>query len=166
MIYKCSNWAQKTLWEDREIVLHAVQQNGLVLTEADEDFIYDMEVLQAAVKQNWTLPLNGNLLWLQRFKCLYCLRGSLCIRLGDKRRESFRTIRTVPLKCATAPISRHHLFGYSRFQMIPTCSESVKICNMSYVFKGSPGTWARRMQDHLLTYWHTHSIASRSQSVS
>ena len=56
------NWAQKTLWEDREIVLHAVQQNGLVLTEADEDFIYDMEVLQAAVKQNWTLPLNGNLL--------------------------------------------------------------------------------------------------------
>lgn len=62
MIYKCSNWAQKTLWEDREIVLHAVQQNGLVLTEADEDFIYDMEVLQAAVKQNWTLPLNGNLL--------------------------------------------------------------------------------------------------------
>lgn len=58
VIYKCSNWAQKTLWEDREIVLHAVQQNGLVLTEADEDFIYDVEVLQAAVKQNWTLLDN------------------------------------------------------------------------------------------------------------
>ena len=58
VIYKCSNWAQKSLWEDREVVMNAVQQNGLVLTEADEDFIYDMEVLQTAVKQNWTLQLD------------------------------------------------------------------------------------------------------------
>lgn len=58
VIYKCSNWAQKTLWEDRDIVLTAVQQNGLVLPEADEDFIFDKEVLHAAVRQNWKVMDN------------------------------------------------------------------------------------------------------------
>lgn len=39
-------------------MLTAVQQNGLVLPEADEDFIFDKEVLHAAVRQNWKVHLG------------------------------------------------------------------------------------------------------------
>jgi len=55
VIYKCSAYNQKSLLEDREIVLTCVAQNGLMLKDADESLQYDMEIVKAAVKENWTV---------------------------------------------------------------------------------------------------------------
>ena len=62
----------ETLHEDREIVLAAVQQNGFVLQEAHDDFIYDKEVMHAAVKQNWKVQLGYKVLATKHLNDIKC----------------------------------------------------------------------------------------------
>ena len=49
--HKYNDWSHE-LWADRDCVLAAVQQNGLVLQHASEDLRADREVVLAAVQQN------------------------------------------------------------------------------------------------------------------